>query len=104
MRDPLSAIDQIIQEARESGQFDDLEGKGKPLRLDTSPDAVVNGLLKQAGVLPEWAELATAVEKLLEKAEALQEALAGAHAACEAALHQEEAHPAPPACRAALSP
>jgi len=34
-----SPIDEIIRRAIEEGQFDDLPGKGKPLRLDEDPNS-----------------------------------------------------------------
>jgi hypothetical protein len=47
-----------IQEAVEEGKFDDLPGKGKPLNFDDDglPFHVqmMNKVLKNAGVLPEW--------------------------------------------------
>ena len=52
MRDPVSAVDQIITEAQNEGKFADLRGKGEPLVIDTSPDAVIKGILKEARRLP----------------------------------------------------
>src|SRR5690242_6222653 len=48
-----------IQEAIDEGKFDNLPGKGKPLNLDddlvTPPHLrLVNKILKNAGVLPDW--------------------------------------------------
>jgi DnaJ family protein C protein 28 len=37
MADENRAIDQIIQQAIREGQFDNLPGKGKPLKLDENP-------------------------------------------------------------------
>lgn len=38
-RDRKSLIDDLIEEAREQGMFDDLPGKGKPLNLKRNPYA-----------------------------------------------------------------
>src|SRR5262249_46272472 len=56
MRDPLDAVDQIVQEAQQAGQFDDLPGKGKPLKLDPSPDAMDNNRKKGGGGAGEGGE------------------------------------------------
>ena len=71
MRDPMLAFDQIIAEAQQEGKFEDLPGKGKPLVIDTSPDAVIKGLLKEANVsvTPEWITLASEIDRLLEEDE-----------------------------------
>jgi hypothetical protein len=86
MRDHLAGIDQTIREAQQEGKFDDLEGKGKPLALDTSPDAVIKGLLKEANVKPEWIELGNQLQGLREESERLLETYAAAHAAEQSAL------------------
>jgi DnaJ homologue, subfamily C, member 28, conserved domain len=86
MRDLLAGIDQTIREAQQEGKFDDLPGKGKPLVLDTSPDAVVNGLLKEANVIPEWIDLGRQLERLRDESDRLLESYAAAHAAEQAAL------------------
>ena len=51
-----------IQEAMEAGEFDNLPGKGEPLRLDENPfepihQRVANRILKNARALPEWLQL-----------------------------------------------
>lgn len=71
MGDPSAGIDKIIQDAQQEGLFDDLEGKGKPLHLDTSPDAVIKNLLKEANVKPVWIELEAQIDRLLGEAETL---------------------------------
>jgi Domain of unknown function (DUF1992) len=86
MRDLLKGVDQAIRDAQEAGKFDDLRGKGKPLVLDMSPDAVVNGLLKEANVTPEWIELARQIERLEEESERLLESFAAVHEAGRSAL------------------
>src|SRR5438876_667686 len=94
MRDPLSAVDQIVQQAQEAGQFDDLPGKGKPLQLDPSPDAVVNNLLKEAGVVPEWVELAREIERLEGETQRLRDAFQEEyHRRCAALTAQPAAPP-----------
>jgi len=55
-------MEQIIHEAQQRGDFDDLPGKGKPLRLrDSDPyggmEADVHRILKEAGFAPEWVEM-----------------------------------------------
>ena len=63
--DPLerwdSWVDTAIREAQQRGEFDDLPGQGRPLRLDDNPFAGERALgfrvLKNAGVLPFWMEL-----------------------------------------------
>jgi hypothetical protein len=59
--------DKKIREAMERGEFDDLPGKGKPLKLDE--DAFVPEelrlayhLLKSNGYAPEWIELGEEIE------------------------------------------
>jgi hypothetical protein len=73
MRDPRKdiekGIEQSIREAFAEGKFDDLEGKGKPLVLDPSPDAVVRNLLKNANVVPEWIVLASEIDRGLQDLE-----------------------------------
>jgi hypothetical protein len=77
MPEPKKSIDQIIEEAQAEGKFQDLEGKGKPLVLDLSPDAVIQNLLKEAGVKPDWIELEGQIDRTLAEAETLMERLAG---------------------------
>ncbi|HLN62351.1 MAG TPA: DUF1992 domain-containing protein [Symbiobacteriaceae bacterium] len=55
-------MDEIIREAQQRGDFDDLPGKGRPLSLhDSDPygglEADVYKVLKNAGFAPEWVEL-----------------------------------------------
>lgn len=99
MRDPLSAIDKIIADAQEEGKFEDLPGKGKPLVIDTSPDAVIRGVLKEANIVwaPEWIRLASEIDELLAEIERVLESYAGEYAAERAAL---PASPAPAATAA----
>jgi hypothetical protein len=73
MRDPTKGLETAITEAQRKGKFDDLPGKGKPLVIDTSPDAVIKGLLKEANVsfAPEWIHLANEIDRLLEEEQQL---------------------------------
>jgi hypothetical protein len=62
-------IEEIIREAMEKGEFDDLPGKGKPLDLDSyfaTPDDMRLGysVLKSAGCLPIEVELQREIESL----------------------------------------
>ena len=64
-RDWESWLDQQIREAQESGKFDNLPGKGKPLNLVPNPYAQDRELafkvLKDAGYAPDWIELDKAI-------------------------------------------
>jgi Domain of unknown function (DUF1992) len=96
MPDPMSAFDKIINEAQREGKFEDLPGKGKPLEIDTSPDAALKGVLKEANVsvAPEWITLAVAIDHLLEQGEQALERYAEAYAA-DRAMILESLAPAP---------
>lgn len=54
-------IEEMIQDAMARGAFDNLPGKGKPLDLDEDPlgqgDWLVNHILKNHHVLPDWIQL-----------------------------------------------
>jgi hypothetical protein len=82
MRDPTKGVEKVITEAQQEGKFTDLPGKGKPLVIDTSPDAVVKGLLKEANVslAPEWARLAGDIDRLLEEEQQLLQRYAATYA------------------------
>jgi DnaJ family protein C protein 28 len=54
-------VERLIQEAMERGEFDNLPGKGKPLKFDENPylepgQEWAFGLLKRNGFAPEWIE------------------------------------------------
>ena len=56
-----------IQEAIDEGVFDNLPGKGEPLKLDDDPFTpphlrLANRILKNAGVLPDWLQLEKEIE------------------------------------------
>jgi len=73
-RDWESWIDQEIREAQESGKFDNLPGRGKPIDLTPNPFAQGQDLafkiLKDAGYAPEWIELDKAIRMKIERARA----------------------------------
>ncbi|MDE0011618.1 MAG: DUF1992 domain-containing protein [Candidatus Poribacteria bacterium] len=55
-------VDEQIETAMERGEFKDLPGKGKPIKLDTNPFLtpqvrMANRLLKENGFAPRWIEL-----------------------------------------------
>ena len=54
-------VERLIQEAMERGEFDNLPGKGKPLKFEENPylepgQEWAFGLLKRNGFAPEWIE------------------------------------------------
>ncbi len=60
--------DRKIKEAIDAGEFDDLEGKGKPLDLEPDPFTplhlrVANRVLKNARALPEWLQIEKDIER-----------------------------------------
>lgn len=66
-------VEQIIQEAIDNGEFDNLPGKGKPLDLNENAflepgQEWAYGLLKRNGFAPEWIERDKAIRKELEEA------------------------------------
>ena len=65
-------VNKQIEEAMERGEFRDLPGKGKPLKLDTNPfltpqARMTNRLLKENGFSPRWVELEKEIKQ--EKAQ-----------------------------------
>jgi hypothetical protein len=60
-------VEKAIQDAQREGRFSNLPGQGKPLQIDPSPDAVVNNLLKEANVRPEWIEIGCRIDALQEQ-------------------------------------
>ena len=55
-------VNKQIEEAMERGEFANLPGKGKPLKLDTNPfltpqARMTNRLLRENGFAPRWVEL-----------------------------------------------
>lgn len=68
-------IEEQIREAQERGDFDNLPGAGKPLKLDENPyagdRALAFHLLQQNGVLPQELEVGREVDADLARAEKL---------------------------------
>lgn len=61
-------VNKQIEEAMERGEFSDLPGKGKPLKLDANPfltpqTRMANRLLKENGFSPRWVELEKEIKK-----------------------------------------
>lgn len=56
-----SSVDKAIEDARERGDFDDLSGHGKPLKIESNiyePEmTLAYSTLKNAGYAPAWMEL-----------------------------------------------
>ena len=64
-------VEEKIRRAIESGSFDNLEGKGKPLNLQENPFEppdmrMANKILKDAGFSPYWMELGKDVDAAIE--------------------------------------
>ncbi|CAJ2672544.1 unnamed protein product [Trifolium pratense] len=60
--DLINVVEQRIWHSMEDGQFENLPGKGKPLKLDTNPHAdpaedTLYRILSKNGCAPEWIEL-----------------------------------------------
>lgn len=65
-------VEERIRKAMESGAFDNLEGKGKPLDLSENPFEpddmhMANKILKDHGFVPYWMELGKDVDAAIEK-------------------------------------
>jgi DnaJ family protein C protein 28 len=68
----MASVEEIIRRAMEEGQFDDLAGKGKPLKLEENfledPDwRMANHVLKSSGFSPPWVETRRDLEQQIEK-------------------------------------
>jgi DnaJ homolog subfamily C member 28 len=77
--------DRKIREAQEEGLFDDLEGRGQPLRLEIDPRVppelrAAYRLMKDARVLPDWIELEGQIRVREEHWEARLAAFSERHA------------------------
>lgn len=74
----MSKIEEHIRRAMEEGKFDNLPGKGKPLKIDDDPLAdpewrLANHMLRNAGFTLPWIEARKEIEeKLLEARSALK--------------------------------
>jgi hypothetical protein len=65
-------VEKKIREAMEAGEFDELEGAGRPVNLDayfSTPEELRAGyaVLKNAGVVPEEARLLREINELKER-------------------------------------
>lgn len=74
LRNYQSLIDQLIDEARTSGQFDNLAGQGKPIRTDDdllvpNEDRLAYRMLKANGFTPMWMETRRDIQAERERAE-----------------------------------
>lgn len=70
----MPAIDEIIKDAIARGEFDNLPGAGKPIDLSTYFDTpeeirVAYSVLKNAGILPQEAEVLREMAILKEEAD-----------------------------------
>lgn len=71
-------VEQKIREAQEAGEFDDLEGAGRPINLETyfnTPEELRAGyaLLKNAGVLPQEATVVRELNEATARLEACRD-------------------------------
>lgn len=71
-------VEQKIREAMRAGEFDRLEGAGRPVNLDayfSTPEELRAGyaVLKSAGIIPEEAQLLREINGLKEKLEACRD-------------------------------
>lgn len=70
-----SLTERLIREAQEAGTFDELPGRGRPLRLDddryAGEMALANHVLRNAGAAPPWIEADKEVRQHLDAIEAL---------------------------------
>lgn len=67
-----SMIEQMIREAMERGEFDNLKGEGEPINLESyfaTPEELRAGfsLMKNAGVVPEEIELLKEVNAMKQE-------------------------------------
>ncbi len=61
----IDLINQKIAEAEANGDFDNLQGSGKPLPQEDDPEnAMLNRLVKENGGVPEFVSLSRELEKL----------------------------------------
>jgi DnaJ family protein C protein 28 len=67
-----SLVDQLLDEARQEGKFDNLPGQGEPLKLDDDPNTphemkLAHKILKENDLAPEWVMLGKEVDALRER-------------------------------------
>ncbi|WP_449354297.1 DnaJ family domain-containing protein [Virgibacillus natechei] len=69
-------MSEIIKKAEREGHFDDLPGKGKPLRLGQDymnpPEKQLYKTLKDNHFVPRWVELANEIDHLKEELYAVE--------------------------------
>ncbi|MFY0660440.1 MAG: DUF1992 domain-containing protein [Shimia sp.] len=64
----IDLINQKIRDAEKAGEFDNLEGAGKPLPKEDDPEnALLNRLVKESGGVPEFVSLSRELAKLREE-------------------------------------
>lgn len=68
----MGSVEEIIRRAMEEGKFDDLAGKGKPLKLDQNfledPEwRVANKILRDSGFSLPWVETRQDIEEQIDK-------------------------------------
>jgi hypothetical protein len=86
-------VNKQIEEAMERGEFANLPGEGKPLKLDTNPyltpqARMVNRLLKENGFAPRWIELKKEIKQEKAQLERLLKNLKGRRKRLEAIVQQ----------------
>ncbi|MEQ9695148.1 DUF1992 domain-containing protein [Shimia sp. SDUM112013] len=61
----IDLINQKIKEAEDAGEFDNLEGAGRPLPKEEDPEnALLNRLVKESGGVPEFVSLSRELSRL----------------------------------------
>ncbi len=64
----IDLINQKIREAEEAGEFDNLEGAGKPLPKEDDPaNALINRLIRENDAVPEFVSLSRELAALREE-------------------------------------
>lgn len=86
-------VNKQIEEAMERGEFKNLPGEGKPLKLDANPyltpqARMTNRLLKENGFAPRWIELEKEIKKEKAQLERLLKNLKGRRKRLEAIAQQ----------------
>jgi len=65
-------VEKLLRDAQANGKFDNLTGRGRPLKLDhedeTSEEWAANHLLKNQNLRPDWLEEDLAIRAELEQA------------------------------------
>ncbi|NMM53629.1 DUF1992 domain-containing protein [Paenibacillus aquistagni] len=71
-RNHEKVMDSIVDEFAKKGGFDDLPGKGKPLKLKEGD--VLSHVMQEARIMPPWLELQREIAKEMRRLLAKQEA------------------------------